>query len=146
MIPTNRLVGIREPETGSTNWEGRYCAFTTDLIVANGEEYTFYHLSRDGLWSKEGIVVLTRSHIRSLAKESNNYRSSLNKTAAIDPKSGKSSLRCVNATQSQQNLEDVVKAASMSMVSLLLKELTQGSARAAPIEEGGSTLSATRLY
>jgi hypothetical protein len=35
-----------------------------------------------------------------------NYRSSLNKTAAIDPKLGKSSLRCVNATQSQQNLED----------------------------------------
>jgi hypothetical protein len=35
MIPTNRLVGIREPETGSTNWEGRYCAFTTDLIVAS---------------------------------------------------------------------------------------------------------------
>ncbi|KAJ5275562.1 hypothetical protein N7505_004107 [Penicillium chrysogenum] len=121
MIPTNRLVGIREPETGSTNWEGRYCAFTTDLIVANGEEYTFYHLSHDGLWSKEGIVVLTRSHIRSLAKESNNYRSSLNKTA--DPKSGKSSLRCVNATQSLQNLEDVVKAASMSMVSLLVKGL-----------------------
>ncbi|KAJ5859711.1 hypothetical protein N7534_004988 [Penicillium rubens] len=70
-----------------------------------------------------GTRVLTRSHIRSLAKESNNYRSSLNKTAAIDPKSGKSSLRCVNATQSQQNLEDVVKAASMSMVSLLVKGL-----------------------
>ncbi|KAF3011974.1 hypothetical protein E8E15_003171 [Penicillium rubens] len=109
MIPTNRLVGIREPETGSTNWEGRYCAFTTDLIVANGEEYTFYHLSHDGLWSKEGIVV--------------RHWTSLNKTAAIDPKLGKSSLRCVNATQSQQNLEDVVKAASMSMVSLLVKGL-----------------------
>ncbi|KAJ5822071.1 uncharacterized protein N7525_011355 [Penicillium rubens] len=83
--------------------------------LTDGEEYTFYHLSHDGLWSKEGIV--------SLAKESNNYRSSLNKTAAIDPKLGKSSLRCVNATQSQQNLEDVVKAASMSMVSLLVKGL-----------------------